>query len=134
MHSFTYDETKWPLVQVAAPTGAPTSGSHEAHLARLAGLLSRRSAFAIVVDLGSTGGLDVAQRERMRRFVREHNAELREFVRGVGIVTRSRFQRALVTTVEWLARPPCAIRVFEAHEDALAWARARITRGHAPIG
>jgi hypothetical protein len=121
--AFEYDESEWPIVRVVSPDGAIDDDSFARNLQRLSSYLERRQPLVFVIELRSRSTLSVEQRDAIRRHETRQRELIAQFQRGIGIVTRSTFQRAMISAIFWLVRSPSPTQAFSDVESAMAWAR-----------
>jgi hypothetical protein len=129
--AYLVDESRWPLVRITVPVHDPDMPEFERYLGTLARLLARRQPYVIVVDARAGGSIPVQQRERLRQYRRQVFGEAQRYQRGIAFVVESAIQRAVLSSLLWLAPEPSPSKVFSSVLEAEAWAESCLPRSHA---
>jgi hypothetical protein len=124
--TFEYDESEWPIVHIVSPDGPLDDASLDRNFRSMTMYLERRQPLVFIIELGKSSTLSVPQRDAIRRHEAEQRGLIAQFQRGVAVVTRSTFQRAMINAIFWLIRSPSSTEAFPDVESAKAWARARL--------
>ena len=130
---FQYDESDWPIVRVVSPSGRVEDAMLARNFERMAGYLERRQPLVFIIELGTGTALSVQQRDQIRRHEEQHRDLIAQFQRGIGIVIRSTFQRAMIGAIFWLIRSPSPTETFADVESAKLWARALLGQRQEPL-
>jgi len=132
--TFEYDESEWPLVHIVSPNGPLDDASLDRNFRSMTAFLERRQRLVFVIELGASSTLSVAQRDAIRRHEAEQRDLIAQYQRGIAIVTRSTFQRAMINAIFWLIRSPSSTEAFSDVESAKTWARGLLgqTRSTSP--
>jgi len=121
---FDYDDSDWPVVRIGSPKTVADDATFERHIQRLTAYLERRKPLVFVIELHDATSLSVEQRDRIRRHEAERRDLIARYQRGMAIVVRSSFQRAMIKAVFWLIESPSPTQAFATIEAAMSWARA----------
>lgn len=121
--TFEYDESEWPIVHITSPNGALDDASLERNFRSMTAYLERRQPLVFVIELGSSSTLSVPQRDAIRRHEAEQRDLIAQYQRGVAVVTKSAFQRAMINAIFWLIRSPSSTEAFSDVDSAKTWAR-----------
>lgn len=120
---FEYDESEWPIVRIVSPDGSVDDATFAGNFQRMTTYLQRRQPLVFVIELGSGTALSVDQRDAIRRHEAQQRELIAQFQRGIAIVTRSTFQRAMISAIFWLIRSPSPTQAFSDVDSAKAWGR-----------
>ena len=112
-------------VVTVVPPSPITDQSLERLLAELAGHLRKKQPYALVFDLSAAPAPTAVQRRMLSEHMRLNDGAIREYVRGLAVVTPATWVRGLITAVFWLAPPPIEYRFCDDVAAAMTWARAR---------
>jgi hypothetical protein len=112
-------------VVIAVPPSPITDQQLERLLAELVGHLRKREPYALVFDLSAAPAPTAVQRRMLGDHMRTHDGAIRDYVRGLAVVTPATWMRGLITAVFWLAPPPVEYRFCDDVAAALTWARDR---------
>ena len=125
--SFKLDESRFPLVVLAAP-GVIEPAAFEAFLSRMDDVLFRGHRFALILDL--TGGAPLGARLRRRQadWLATHSFDLERLCAGVGVVSTNPLIRGTLTAILWLQPLPCPHRLVAALPEAEAWCLRELQR------
>lgn len=128
--SYLWDESKWPVVRLDLPKQSMTRTELDAFLVRYSRLFERKQPFVLLFELGAGAPFSAEYRDVLRRYTREHEAEIAEHQRGVGIVATSGFHRATARALLWIVQPPFVVELFTDWPSAYRWAEiaARTSR------
>lgn len=113
-------------VVIAVPPTPITDQHLERLLSELVGHLRKKEPYALVFDLTAAPAPTAVQRRMLSDHMRTHDLAIREYVRGLAVVTPATWVRGLITAVFWLAPPPMEYRFCDDVPAALSWARARV--------
>ena len=113
-------------VVIAVPPSPITDRLLERLLAELATHLRAKKPYALVFYLTAAPAPTALQRRMLSEHMRKYDADIREYVRGLAVVTPATWVRGVITAVFWLAPPPVEYRFCDDVGAALTWARARV--------
>lgn len=89
-------------------------------LHQLEGYLRRERPYFLLFDLGSNLP-DAVQRKKLTDHMRDNEAEIERWVRGLGVVVPSPIARKLMTAILWFAPPKMPHRICSDRAEAEAW-------------
>lgn len=120
------DESLWPLLLLRIE-GTPSPQQFEAYLTRMSGYLERRERHVVILDLLSTSIVGLQERcEQQSAWMRQHEAQLRQWPLGVAVITDAIALRLLVRVV--LHRGPLSLPhlMVSRLAEAVVWAAERL--------
>jgi hypothetical protein len=120
------DDTLWPLLLLRFE-GTPSPQQFEAYLIRMEGYFERRERHVVILDLLGTNITGLQERcERHAVWMRQHEAQLRQWPLGVAVITDAIALRLLVRVI--LHRGPSNLPhlMVSRLAEAALWAAARL--------
>lgn len=126
MDTIRIDTSRWPIVIHTAEGSAP-DGVVDDYLRTATEILARREPHVTILDARRVGHASAYTRQRAREWLSEHRAELSVYCRGYVYVLSSPIVRFVAMTTLLFARLPMPYRVCEDLDEAMAWARERLT-------
>lgn len=109
------------------PDGAAASDVREMTQATRRFALELRDTIAVISDLSRVKTTDPETRKIYADFVRELRSEVGHRVRGIAVILRSPFQRAMLNLHFLLVgKTPYPVRAFSDRDEALPWLHARL--------
>jgi hypothetical protein len=121
-----FDRSRWPIVVVELE-GKPTDDDVETYLRGLGALLTEDTRGVLVIDMARAQPSAPAQRRRVGEWMRAHRAEMAARGRGAAFVIPSGLMRFVLSSVFLIQRPPMPYTVVSTLDEALAWARQRLS-------
>ena len=112
------DESPEIIWVVVPPT--LTNDELDRTLHELEGYLRRKRPYFLLFDLGKTLP-DAVQRKKLTDHMRDNQASIELWVRGLGVVVPSAIARRLMTAIIWFAPPKMPHRICSDRAEAEAW-------------
>ncbi|HSP77522.1 MAG TPA: hypothetical protein VLQ93_03275 [Myxococcaceae bacterium] len=119
------DKSLWPLLLVGY-VGTPSAEQMEEYLARLSACLRRGQKYVSIIDTRSFTGVPAEQRQRMARFLREHEELFRQVTLGTCLLVTSPMVRLIVSVVFHLKPMPAPYFIAPSMQAALDWVLGRL--------
>jgi hypothetical protein len=122
------DTTAWPLVVVRL-SDRPLPIRDDEYAAFFEGQrdLFRRSAkFATVVDVQMHTPATAVQRRLMTEWLKESDAQMRQWAVGLGVVTRSSLIRGALRAVLWVKEPAVPTKVVASVFEGITYCLAQL--------
>lgn len=126
MGSITFDETAWPLVRITMD-GAWTDTEFEDYLETRSRLLARKKHHVTVLDARSAALPPSSQRRMQASWLQKNTAALKLWSRGSCYVFEQPGMRFVLSGIFLIARPPTPSHVTGCIDEAITWARERMT-------
>lgn len=120
-----FDDRDYPLLRLHA-RGESLDQDIADRCAFLERHLARKEKIALVFDTTGSRPLTARQRKLWTDWLSAHDAILRRYLAGVGIVVTNTLVRGVFTGVFWVWQPPMPYTFVARARDAEAWARARL--------
>jgi len=122
---FTHDDSLWPLVLVRLE-GAVSDPQLDAFFAHGHATLLRRERYVSIFDLSRMSLPPPEQRQRLARWMKEHDPLLREFLLGTAFVLSSPFVRMALSLLFHLTPTSAPYVVVPTVDSGIVWAAARL--------
>jgi hypothetical protein len=126
MASCVIDTSAWPIVLHTADGPLPDA-EVDAYLRQATEILLRNELHVTVLDATRLGFFSAQTRSRARAWIRQYRDQLQEYCAGTVYVVASPMMRFIVMTSLLVSRLPTPYLVCETREEALAWARQRLS-------
>lgn len=120
------DTSQWPIV-VHTQEGAMGPDDTTIFLHRLDEVLARRQRYVTVFDSTKLSTFKMGDRDRIVQWLKENDAQLKQYSVGTGVVLASAALRFVISGVLLVYRPPTPIKVFGSMAEAMAWAKTQVT-------
>ncbi|MCU0671301.1 MAG: STAS/SEC14 domain-containing protein [Myxococcota bacterium] len=117
MGRFTVDSSEWPFVRVTY-VDSVDDAAFERYVQEQAALLERKEPYVVLFDARRSGMPTAKQRQRMARYMRDHETQLRRYCRRGAFVIESPLIRGALTAILWIQPLPFPHEVFASVEDA----------------
>ncbi|MGA9521590.1 MAG: hypothetical protein WBV82_09010 [Myxococcaceae bacterium] len=125
------DTSQWPIV-VHTTVGSPSDGQFDAYIREATEVLFREGRHVAVMDSSLLGKASAYARERKKEWLANHEQDLRRACLGTAFVLSSPVTRFAAATI-LLVRPfPTPYVVCATLEEAMAWARQRLSDANVP--
>jgi hypothetical protein len=113
---------RWPILVVYSPENFSEEELRN-HLAQLGKVYdTRKEPYALIIDARSGRRPSALDRKIQSEFREEYDAHVKEYCRGLAIVTNSELLRGVTTAMFWIKKQATATKFFTDLDLALAWA------------
>jgi hypothetical protein len=113
-------------IYVTTVTEPVSANELEKHLTQCSDLFFRRAPFVQIFRGFYADPLDTSCREIHLEWIRQNRTHLEAHCQGMGFVLLSNLEHGTVAALQFAARPPYSLRVFDEFSGALTWAEARL--------
>jgi hypothetical protein len=119
--------SQYPIVTFVFPTDATPAGVRGMILAMRRFAAELKEPIVLLVDISGVRAVDPDSRTIHVEFVRDMREVSGHLVRGVAVITRSAFQRALLNLHSLLVgKTPYPVRGFSERSNAIPWLNGRL--------
>ena len=99
------DETNWPIIVINA-LGDSSDDDLQRYLRALQRALNRCESHVVMIDARGGKSLKGTHRKLVADWNKAHEGELREFRKGLVLVTESTVLRGMITAIYWIFPAP----------------------------
>ena len=132
MGAFRFDDSRFPLVVVTF-SGSLGDDDFEAYLARMSGLLARRSKNVTLLDARAADSPSARQRAKQADWLKANRETLQQYSLGTVFVISSAMVRGALTAILWMSPMPAGHTVVGTLEEGEHWAYERMVAAGVPL-
>lgn len=121
----TVDDSSWPLVYITL-SGSPDEAQFNGVMAGLDRIIARAEVHGVIFDARTAESPPRHFRQRQTDWIKQHQAELARFSRGIAFVFQSPVMRFVLSSLLLVQSLPMPYCVCATPEEALAWLRPRL--------
>lgn len=126
------DTAHWPIV-LHISEGAPTDAEFDAYVAEATAILSRAEPHVVIMDTTGLTHVSAYGRATKKEWLARHGELLRRHCLGTAMILSSPVLRFISSTIMLIRPFPTPYYVCETLDEAMEWARGRLSRFEAAI-
>jgi hypothetical protein len=117
---------RWPVLVVYSPPNFSEQDLRN-HLGQLGKVYdSRKEPYALVIDARSGRRPSALDRKIQSEFREQYDAHVKEYCRGLAIVTNSEILKGVTTAMFWIKKPATSTKFFTDLDQAIGWSEEQL--------
>lgn len=122
----TLDPSLDPVLVFHFTGEEPTEESFDEYLDMYLNAIKRKKGKGIVMEAKAVGFVPVKYRIKQGKFLKQHEALLKEHVTGIAFVFKSVITRFMINAIFAIKKPPFPYYLTGDLEDGIAWVQQKI--------